>query len=166
MSDFTVLERMVRDHVGSNVTNGAGGVSTVRAVIDYLRLLVSDDDDVLMFSLQNRGETNTGKLFLVAQNTAVHVSYGRSTDGRSAFQIEGVAVPLSSLVSVSVLPASAVWVDGIGTHSLDPSIGIEFAGGLSVTVGRDAEFGWSPWGSGASEQVEAARDALLSRLRF
>lgn len=166
MTELTVLERAVRDHVGANATSGVGGVSTVGAVIDYLRLLVSDDDDVLMFSLRERGDTNTGTVFVVAQNTAARLSYARSADGRSAFKIEGVAVPLSSLASVSVLPESETWVDGIGTHSIDPAIKIEFEGGLAATFGRDAEFDWTPWGQNGSEATDTARDALLARLRF
>lgn len=94
------------------------------------------------------------------------LEYSRSGDGRESFSIDGDMIPLSSLVAVRVWPASTVWADGAGTHTLDPAIEVEFASGLRVSFGREAEFGWTPWGASSTRGEEEARDALMARLRF
>ena len=162
MPDLTPIQILSRDHLSGNTRPGNDRTSTLACVVDYLRLICPEENELLLFSDRVTPETNTGRLFAVTQTHAALLSFGRSE--RGAFAIDGPVLPLSTVVAVRFRPESTVWADGGGSGSSAPSIAVEFSTGDAVNIGYEADYGWTPRSVTGLNAEEAARSALLERL--
>ncbi|MGP5641684.1 hypothetical protein ACTXPS_19910 [Brachybacterium tyrofermentans] len=163
MTTNTPIQDLVHDRIGDNMSRGFDGTIPMHAVVDYLRLLCPAEEDLLLFSEQQRGATNTGRLFAVTRTHAAILEFGQSDDGPGRFAISGPILRLSSVAAVRFLADSTAWAEGHGT-SIDPGISVEFDSGDSVTLGRGGVFGWWNRGQPDLEAEDRARTELLARL--
>lgn len=163
MTTNTPIQDLVRDRLGDNMSRGFDGTNPMHAVVEYLRLICPSEDDLLLFSEQQRGATNTGRLFAVTRTHAAILEFGRSDDGPGTFAIAGPILRLSSAAAVRFLADSTAWAGSPDT-TIDPGISVEFDSGDSVTLGRGGAFGWWNRGQPNLEAEDRARIELLARL--
>lgn len=163
MSENTPIQTLVRDRIGDNMSRGFDGTTPMHAVVDYLRLICPSEEDLLLFSQQARGATNTGRLFAVTHRHAAILEFGRSDDQGHRFAIAGPVLRLSTIRAVRFLADSTAWSAQEGT-TIDPGIAVDFESGDSVTLGRGGDFGWLNRGQPDFDAEVQARSELLARL--
>ena len=163
MTGNTPIQTLVRDRIGDNTSRGLDNVPRLPVVVDYLRLICPTEDDLLLFTTQERGATDTGRLFAVTRTHAAILQYGYAEGGIKRFSISGPVLPLATVSAVKFLPESTAWSNPAGP-TIDPAISVEFKTGESVSLGRDAEFGWAGRGQPDLEAETDARTELLARL--
>lgn len=160
--DLTPIQVLARDHLSGIAGRGDDGVHTLHAVVAYLRMICPNEDDILIFSESHSAETNVGKLFAITPTHAAILAFGRQDRGE--FKIEGPILPLCSIVAVRFRPDSTVWADRGGEGPAAPSVAVEFTSGDVVTIGRNADYRWSPRTDSVGATDDVQRDKLFRRI--
>lgn len=154
------IMELTKGHLGGNVTRKYGTLSTLEAVVAYLKMLCPNEGDLLLFSDWRRPDTDTGRLFAVSNSHAAILEFG---DCQGRFSISGPVLPLSTVKVLRLTQKSTAWPDDLNDHEalIEPVLSVEFESGDVVSIGEDDAFGWTPR-SVLDDVVRAKTTANLS----